>query len=545
MRMTGGEALVQSLEANGVDVAFGIAGAHNLAVYDALLDSSIRHIAARHEQGAAFMADGYARASGRVGVCISTSGPAALNVATPLGTAYCDSTPVLCIASQIPSHAIGLEKGFIHECRDQLGCLSPVSGWCQRAESAAAIPGVVREAFSRLRTARTRPSVLEVACDVLDGDDDVELLPAVGRIRRPAAEHQIERAARILAVAERPVIWAGGGVITSEASDELRRLAELLQAPVSVTVMGKGAFPEDHPLSAGSSLVHPDGSALFRNSDVMLAVGTRFTQDDTNNWTLPFPEQLIHIDLDEAEHGRNCQPSLAIVGDARESLKQLADSIAAQGSLASTDRTEAVAALRRHIRDDCVSLAPMGVELVDILRSSLPRDTVVVSDLTQAAYWSRRLLDFYEPRTNIYPWGFCTLGFGVPAAIGAKLGAPDRPVVCLTGDGGFLFNFQELAVAVEFDVSVVVLLFNNNAYGALKPQQQARYGRTLATDLANPDFVAISRAFGLRSERIETLEALGPALETALASDESWVLEITADVPQPIMEPGPRSQLTQ
>ena len=541
--MTGGEALVRSLEAYGVDVAFGIAGAHNLAIYDALLDSDIRHIAARHEQGAAFMADGYARASGRVGVCISTSGPAALNVATPLGTAYCDSTPVLCIASQIPSHAIGLEKGFIHECRDQLGCLSPVSGWTQRAESVAAIPGVVHEAFSRLRTERPRPVVLEAACDILDGNDDVELLPAARRVRQRAKGQDIDHAARILARAERPVIWAGGGVITSGASEALRRLAELLRAPVCVTVMGKGAFPEDHPLSAGSSLIHPEGAELFRDSDVMLAVGTRFTQDDTNDWTLPFPEELIHIDLDEAEHGRNCRPSLAIVGDARESLTQLADGVARLGVLASTSRTEAVAELRRRIRDDCVSLAPMGVELVDTLRASVPRETVVISDLTQAAYWSRRLFEVYEPRTNIYPWGFCTLGFGVPAAIGAKLGAPDRPVVCLTGDGGFMFNFQELAVAVEFGVAIVVLLFNNNAYGALKPQQEARYGRTLATDLANPDFVAISRAFGLRSERIDTLAALGAALDKAISSNTSWVLEVTADIPQPVMEPGPRAHL--
>jgi acetolactate synthase-1/2/3 large subunit len=541
MRVTGGEAVVRSLEANGVEVAFGIPGVHNLAVYDALLDSGIRHIAARHEQGAAFMADGYARASGRVGVCLCTSGPALLNAATSLGTAYCDSSPVLCIASQIPSEAIGKEKGYIHECRDQLACVRPVTGWCERAETVASIPEVLHEAFARMQNGRPRPVAIEVPCDVLDafGEATISAPAQVQRVKPPP--EQIERAVDLLKAARFPVIWAGGGVITSGASDELKQLAEHLQAPVCSTVPGKGALPDDHPLSAGASLVHPAADEFLRKCDVMLAVGTRFTQEDTNNWTLPFPETLIHIDIDPKEHGRNYKPTVPLLGDARESLRELNARLMAVAPRDGLDRITEVAELRKRILDDCRDLAPDGVELVDMLRAALPRDTIIVSDLTLAAYWCRRLLDLYEPRTNIYPWGFCTLGFGIPAAVGAKIARPDRAVVVLSGDGGFQFNCQELAAAVEFEIPIVVLLFNNNAYGVLKPQQQVRYGRSLATDLVNPDFVALARAFGVQSQPIDSLDQIGPALGTAIASGQTWVLEITADVPLPVIEPGMRA----
>jgi len=541
MRMTGGEAVVSSLETNRVEAVFGIPGVHNLAIYDALLDSGIRHITARHEQGAAFMADGYARASGRIGVCLCTSGPGLLNAVTPLGTAYCDSSPVLCIASQIPSGAIGSEKGYIHECRDQLACLRPVTGWCDRATTLESIPDVLSEAFSRIGTGRLRPVAVEIPCDILDavGKTTIPARADVDRAR-PAAE-QIERAFQLLASARRPLIWAGGGVVTSGASDELRKLAEHLRAPLATTVLGKGSLPGDHPLSAGAAIMHPAASEFLASCDVMLAVGSRFTQEDTNDWKLPLPESLIHIDVDAAEHGRNYQPTVPVLGDARESLRELNALFQTAEPRDWPDRTGEIAELKQRIIDDCRALAPDGVELVDELRAALPRDTIIVSDLTLAAYWCRRLLDVYEPRTSIYPWGFCTLGFGIPAAIGAKVACPRRPVVVLSGDGGFLFNCQELAVSVEYDIPIVVLLFNNNSFGVLKPQQLARYGRTLAADLQNPEFVAVARAFGMQSQKITSIEEIGPALGTALDSGQSWVLEITAEIPLPVMDPGLRA----
>lgn len=542
MQMTGGEAVVHALKVHDVDTVFGIPGAHNLALYEALLDAGgIRHIVARHEQGAAFMADGYARASGKVGVCLCTSGPAVLNAVTSLGTAYCDSSPVLCIASEIPSEMIGKEKGFIHECRDQLACLRPVTTWCRLAKEVPTIPGMLQEAFLKMQEGRPRPAALEIPCDVLDASDNVEIPEPATWVRRQPSSESIEKAAQLLNQSRRPVIWAGGGLISSGASAELRELAERMQAPVFTTILGRGAITGDHPLSAGSAMVHPAAREFVASCDVMLAVGTRFTEEEAVGWTLRLPDNLIHVDIDPQEMGRNYPPTVAVVGDARESLRQLNGSLDAMQTKVMEARDGEVASLRQQIVDDCRQIAPQGVELVETLQSVLPREAIIVSDLTMAAYWCRRLLDVYEPRTNIYPWGFCTLGFGVSAGIGAKAARPECPVVVISGDGGFLFNCQELATAVQFQLPMVVLLFNNNSYGVLKPQQQVRYGRTLGVDLVNPDFVALAESFGCRAQRVTSLDQLGPAVSQALESDRTWVIEVTCDVPLQIMEPGPRS----
>ena len=359
--MTGGEAVAAALAAHGVDTVFGLPGAHNLSLYDALIEAPIRHVLARHEQGAAFMADGYARACGRPGVCVVTSGPAALNTITSLGTAYSDSSPVLCIASQIPAAGIGKEKGYLHECSDQLACFRPVTGWCGRADSVAAIPGLLREAFASMSSGRPRPAALEIPCDVLDASGEAEIGGPIQVERLQPGDAAVEEAAAALREAESPVIWAGGGVIASGASAELRQLAETLQAPVFTTVLGKGAFPEDHPLAAGTAILHPLAQEFLARRDVVLAVGTRFTEEETSGWRLRLPETLIHLDVDAGEIGRNYPASAALVGDARESLRALVDRLA---GLEPRSRTAEVAALRKGIVDDCRELAPEGVELV-------------------------------------------------------------------------------------------------------------------------------------------------------------------------------------
>ena len=540
MHMTGGEAVVRSLAAHNVDTVFGIPGTHNLGIYDALRAmGGIRHILARHEQGAAFMADGYARASGEVGVCISTTGPAALNTLASLGTAFSDSSPVLCIASQIPAEGIGLDKGYLHECQDQLGSFAPVTKWRARADTVESIPGVMREAFAQMLSGRPRPTAVEIPCDTLDESEEVTM-PAPAAVDRPAPDpEQVERAARLLRAARRPVIWAGGGVISSSAGAEVRRLAERLQAPIFTTVLGKGAVADDHPLAAGATILHPAARAFLAESDLMLAVGTRFTEEETDRWGLCLPDSLIHIDIDSDEIDRNYPATVGVVGDARAALQlintQLQDLRRQENGSAA-----GIAKLRQKIWRYCQARAPEGVELVQTLRKALPRDTIIVSDLTVAAYWCRRLLDIYEPRTNIYPWGFCTLGFGLPAAIGAKVARPDRPVVVLCGDGGFLFNCQELAVAAQFDVPIVALVFNDSAYGVLKPQQMARYGQAHAVDLVNPDFVALAGAFGVDGCRVTSIEQLGPAVAKAIEADRSALIELPGTLPWPIMEPSAR-----
>lgn len=542
MRMTGGEAVVHSLKAHNINMVFGIPGVHNLALYEALCGmDGIQHIVARHEQGAAFMADGYARASGKIGVCLSTSGPAALNTLTSLGTAYSDSSPVLCLASQIPAEAIGKEKGYIHECRDQLGCFRAVTRWCERANSVNEIPGLLREAFSQMLKGRPRPVALEIPCDIMDRTDEATILAPAPAQRLPVNSQSLDQAAESLAQARRPLIWAGGGVISSGASVALQRVAERLQAPVFTTVLGKGALAGDHPLSSGSAAVHPVALEFIAECDVMLAVGTRFTEEDTNGWSMRLPESLIHIDVDQAEIGRNYPASIGVVGDAGESLMEIADrleSMTLARCAETVGRVAEIKKLKERILSDCCERAPDGVQLVKTLRHSLPRETIVVSDLTVAAYWCRRLLDLYEPRTNIYPWGFCTLGFGLPAAIGAKAARPDRPVVVLAGDGGFLFNSQELAVAVQFDLPIVVIIFNDGGYGVLRRQQQVLYGRTLGADLVNPDFVALARAFGVDGHLVTSLDQLGSAVKAAIASQRITVIEVQHKIPWQAMEPS-------
>ena len=540
MRITGGEAVVRSLAAHNVDTVFGIPGTHNLGIYEALrATGGIRHILARHEQGAAFMADGYARASGEVGVCISTTGPAALNTLASLGTAFSDSSPVLCIASQIPAEGIGLDKGYLHECQDQLGSFAPVTKWRARADTVEAIPGVMREAFAQMLSGRPRPTAVEIPCDTLDLRDEVTI-PAPAEVNRPAPDpEQVEQAARLLRAARRPVIWAGGGVITSDAGAELRRLAERLQAPIFTTVLGKGAVADDHPLAAGATILHPAARAFLAESDLMLAVGTRFTEEETDRWGLCLPDSLIHIDIDSDEIDRNYPATVGVVGDARAALQLINTQLQDLGRQ-ENGSAAGIAKLRQKVWRYCQARAPEGVELVQTLRKALPRDTIIVSDLTVAAYWCRRLLDIYEPRTNIYPWGFCTLGFGLPAAIGAKVARPDRPVVVLCGDGGFLFNCQELAVAAQFDVPIVALVFNDAAYGVLRPQQEVRYGHAHAVDLVNPDFVALAGAFGVDGCRVTSIEQLGPAVAKAIEADRSALIELPGTLPWPIMDPSAR-----
>ncbi len=532
--MTGGQALIRSLEAHGVTTLFGIPGTHNLAVYDALLDSPIRHISARHEQGAAFMADGYARAGGQVGVCLSTTGPAALNTLTPLGTAFSDSSRVLCIASQIQAEFLGREKGLLHECSGQSEGFQAVTKWRQTATTVDAIPWLVRDAFAQLGSGRPRPAALEIPCDVLDAAGRPALpAPLETDLEQPCPE-ELSRACQLLEKARRPVIWAGGGLIRAGASDALTRLAERLQSPVFTTTLGKGAIPEDHPLSAGNTLLHPAGRAYLQTCDLMLAVGTRFKEIETERWRLKLPERLIHMDIDPAEIGRNYEVSAAVVGHARPALEGCLE--LCRGAAPARDRAREVKELRDRIWSECRQRAPAAVELVECLRAALPRESVLVCDLTAAASWCHHLLEVYEPPTFHSPWGFCTLGFGLPAAIGAKLAQPRRPVVLLSGDGGFLFNCQELATAVECGLPLVMMVFNDRGYGVLRPQQMARYGRTHAADLVNPDFAALAKAFGAGALRVERLEDLPRNLTKALSQPAPCLIEVTAPIPWPPIE---------
>lgn len=529
MTITGGEAVVESLASHGVRTVFGIPGTHNLAIYDALLDSDIRHILTRHEQGAAFMADGYSRASGRPGVCITTTGPAVMNTLAALSTAYSNSSPVLVIASQISVQHMGQAKGYGHESPDQLSGFRPVTKWSCCCDTIASIPIAIRDAFLEMRTGRPRPVVVEIPFDVLDASCTVEIpAPASAKTAQPD-DASLDRAAYLLRKAKRPMIWAGGGVVISEASAALCSLAELLEAPVFVTTNGKGSLPEDHPLAAGNTLAHPLTGKYISNCDLMLAIGTRFSEVETTRWALNLPSELIQIDVDAEQIGRNYPVSEGIVGDAKLALEALVNRCSDNEPQAS--RAKEVTELKSSLMQNFEKKSSEAVELIRILRSALPRETVIVSDLTVAAYWCHYVLNVFEPRTYLTATAFGTLGFGLPAAIGAKIAVPNRPVVALVGDGGFQFTCQELGTAVQFGVPVVVVVFNDNGYGILLPQQEARYGRTNAAKLVNPDFVELARSFGVESKRVKVIGELGDALKSSLNMNRPSLIEVPLSLP--------------
>jgi acetolactate synthase-1/2/3 large subunit len=486
----------------------------------------------RHEQAAAYMADGYARVTGRPGVCLVTAGPGATNTLTGVATAFADSSPVLVIAGQVPSDVLGRGKGVFHECPDQLGLFRSVTGWTGRAERVDAIPRLVGEAFAAMQTGRPRPAYLEVPCDLLDGRvAELPAAPPVARPARPAASpDDVGRAAVLLAASRAPVIWAGGGVIRSGASEPLRELAEALGAPVFVTMSGKGGIPADHPLAVDYWLPAEPARALLESADLVLAVGTRFTSMATAGWRLRLP-RLVQVDVDPAELGRNYPIEAGLCGDAAAVLRQLR---AAVGGERRPSRAGAVARVRDEVGAAAERSFPEAVRLLGALRARLRRDAVVVCDITTLGTLARRYFPVYEPRTFICPLGFGTLGSAYPLALGAKRGQPARQVVAICGDGGFLFNLQELATAAQHGLNAVALVVNDGGYGAIRDWQRRHAGgRFTGVDLPAPDFMSLAQAFGVVGLRAKGTDDVGDLLEAALRETRPVLLEVPVTLEHP------------
>ena len=540
--VTGGEVVVRTLQAHGIDVVFGLPGVHALAIYDALYaHPELKHIAVRHEQTAAYMADGYARVTGRPGVCISTTGPGAANTAAAMGTAYFDSVPVLNVMSQVPSNLVDCDKGALHEPKDQLGFFRAVTKWNARASDIEHIPAVLHEAFRTMLVERPRPTQVEVCTDHLAGKVDSEAVPWVmppqSFPRRAAEPRLVEEAARALVSAEAPIIWAGGGVNRAGAWEELVRLAEALQAPVVTTVQGMGAIPHDHPLALGYRPYDRTLTPLIERADLLLAVGTRFAGGQTANWNLKLPSRLIHVEIDEGEIGKNYPAASGLIGDARLVLGQLLTALG--GHRAPECWAGDVAALRSKVAGSLKEAGPQEMAVLDDIRQAVDRDAILVWDQTKPAYWAARAFPVYEPRTFLYP-GYGTLGYGFPAALGAKVGRPDRQVVCIAGDGGFQYALPELATAAQFGINVTVLLFNDNAYGILKVLQDMDFqSHYYAVDLLNPDFGRLTEAYGLHYELLKGPDGLSPALRRALESDRTTIVEVPVDFGRPTAWPSP------
>jgi acetolactate synthase-1/2/3 large subunit len=534
MSRTGGEWVVEALQAEGVQHVFGIPGIHNLTVYDALLrQTEITHILARHEQGAAFMADGYARASGEVGVVVVTTGPGATNTLTPLAESYSGSVPVLVIMSDVAAPLVGREVGALHEVPNQIECFRPVTRMAESLGSAEDIPTTIAGAFDLLRTGRPGPIAVSIPNDLLGARVAAVVRTHRSGRRPPCHVHEIAEAARLLRRAERPLIIAGGGVIAAGAEGEIHALTRRLGAPVITTVMGRGAIREDDPLWAS---VLPNGRAtepVIRAADVVLAVGCRFAARSTQGLLLNLnfaPSQtLIHLDLDPTVIGKLYKPQLGIVGDARDGLARLLEALGRSAPSAGWDL--------RWLDEQRRAAGPRYTSevagLIQTLREALPEDSIVVNDQTGLNYWMEWRFPVLGPRTFLYPVGSAVLGYAVPAAIGAQIARPGRPVVAVVGDGGFMFSVSELATAVKYRLPIAFLLMNDNRYGAIKWLQERLFGRWGEADLANPNFVALARAFGARGERVERLEALPAALRAALAADGPTVIEMPVAIDPP------------
>ena len=524
-QMSGAQALARQLRSEGVDAIFTLPGVQIMAAFDALYDlrHDIRLVQTRHEQATTYMADGYAKATGKVGVAMVVPGPGALNATAGLGTAFASSSPVLLISGQIASNTLGKRQGQLHEVEDQLDVFKPITKWNHRVTEVGEIPEAVHEAFRQLTTGRPRPVELEVPPDTLAALGDADIIEPEVYPSAAADADAIQRAAEILARAERPAIIAGGGTIISGAADELRAVAEFLQASVMTTQQGKGIIPDDHELLVGVNyaMVEPVKDVL-PDCDALLAVGTRLLFRQFSPDSVP---PVVHIDADATEIGKNLPTEVGIVGDAKQALRQLLARLQAISAPKQSRRDE-VAAHRNAADANLTELASDQLRMIQDIRGAMADDDILISGMTNIGYWSNVAYPVNVPRTFITSSYFGTLGYAYPTALGAKVGMPDKRVVALCGDGGFMYNIQELSTAARYGINAVAVVFNNHAYGASMWDQTHQYGeRFIGTDLNNPDFLKVAEAFGVRGMKAEP-DGIGEALHQAMQADAPVLLEV-------------------
>nr|MBO2509782.1 hypothetical protein [Gammaproteobacteria bacterium] len=523
---TCGEFLVKQLEAWGVDTVFGIPGVHTVELYRGLPGSRIRHVTPRHEQGAGFMADGYARVTGKPGVCFIITGPGMTNILTAMGQAYADSIPMLVISSVNERERLGLGNGYLHELPDQRGLTSGVTAFSHTLMSVDELPAVLARAFTVFASERPRPVHIELPLDIITAPADHLRLTALPELRRPAPNRSLIREAlALLKNAKRPLLLLGGGCV--EAPAEARALAQSLDAPTALTINAKGLLPPGHPLLLGSNQSLAPVRALARDADVILAIGTELGETDYDvvfDGGFALSGALIRIDIDARQLLRNQLPRLAIQGDARLAMRMLLAELPAGEAHPDSPGARRAAAVRARLAEGFAGWAHYR-RLFDCILAALP-EVRFVGDSTQTVYSGNHLVELDSPRR----WfnsstGYGTLGYGLPAAIGAKLAEPQRPVVCLIGDGGLQFTLPELASAVEAGVGLVVLLWNNRGYGEIKRYMERRGIPPIGVDIHTPDFLAIARGFGCAAERARDHAHLAELLRGAPA-DRPLLIEV-------------------
>ena len=536
-QLKGGQAVIESLRAQGVDTIFGIISTHMMNVYDALYDhtDAIRFISTRHEHAAALMADGYARTTGKPGVCLTSTGPGAANSMGGMGEAYFGSSPVLNITSTAEEDLYRQGVGAVHEIKDQLAMFSTVTQWNSHVGHPEEIPDRIYEAFELFQTRRPRPIEIEIAVDAQGQVADMEI-PQFRQFPVPeASPESVNRAADLLLSGKRVAILVGNGAQRSGATQELLQLAEALGIPVFTTPAGKGAIPDDNPLSMGI-YARPAGSqssgeepvqAFLDTLDTILVVGSSLPYSRTKAAGLRLPSNLIHVDIDAESIGKVYETALGVVGDARVVLRQINAAIEGKSPQVVAGYDQEVRELKSKISDYRWRTMPNEMKTMQAIRNVAARDAIFMGDVAVCVHRGANFcLETYEPRTYMTShWG--GLGFGFPAAAGAKAGNPDRQVICLTGDGGFQFNIQEIGTCVEHGLNPVVIVFNDNAWGVLRDVQKRSYnGRMMASALKNPSFAKLAEVYGANGIQVESVNELVPALESALGSDTITVIDV-------------------
>lgn len=529
--------IVQTLRSYGVDLIFSLPGGHNLPIYDALIDyDDIHEVSARHEQGAGFMAVGYAYAKGRPAVILTTAGPGITNIITPVAHAYLESLPLLVLAINNYSHQIDSESGLFHELTDVRSLFAGCTASYSRAVAPADLVNQISRALEHSRFHRPRPIAVEIPSDLLsrEATETTVRSPSVFGIDS-VGDHTVDAAIALIESAKAPLIYCGGGCISSGAAGEMVKLAETIGAPVVTSVKGRGAISDSHPLAIGcvwDRIRSLDSLAL--EFDLLIAVGISFSKLSTREGKLPLPAKLLHIDIDAGVIGRTYPTTLGVIGDAKGILATILSRL---DHLTRDEKTTTrVKEITRQWQLDFQENVPEAEKLLSDIRREVPEDAIVVCDMNVPAYWAMRFFEIYHPRTLLSAYYFGTLGFSIPAALGAKMACPDKCVVAFCGDGGFLFNSQELATAVQYGISVVVLLFNDNAYTAVKAAQKQLYGRTHAAfNLQNPDFVGLAKSYGWQGERVSTSQ-VGDAVRRAIGNKLPTVIEV--DMPDPLPMPN-------
>ncbi len=533
--ISGAKALIECLRDERVDTIFGYPGGALLPLYDELYDADIRHILVRHEQGAAHAADGYARATGKVGVCLATSGPGATNLVTGIANAYMDSIPVVAITGQVPTPLIGNDA---FQEADITGITLPITKHNYLIKDVNDLPRIVKEAFFIASTGRPGPVLIDLPKDITT--DELEFkYPETVHLRGYHPDINIDkdavrRAASMMMQAERPIIYAGGGVIISNTSSELLKLAETINAPVTTTLLGIGAFPQSHPLSLGMLGMHGTRYANYavQESDLLIAIGARFDDRVTGKIdAFAAQAKVIHIDIDPAEIGKNVRVDLPVIGDAREVLRLLLSYLREKQSksgawLEKIDAWKKEYPLQYQQSDTVIK--PQYV--IQEIHRACP-DAIIVTEVGQNQMWAAQYFQYEQPRTFITSGGLGTMGYGFPAAMGAKVGCPDRTVIDIAGDGSFQMTSQELATVVKNDICVVVAILNNGYLGMVRQWQELFFDRRYShTELTQSvDFVKLAEAYGAIGIRAEKPSEVPSAISEALAADRAVIIDFVVD----------------